>query len=204
MLRHGESLANHYNKLAGGETDSELTKRGELQAKTLAPYMNQLAEKPVAIIHSPMKRAAKTAELVNSHIKLPMSPNTKLIEQKFGQWEGKPWPRVADKVKQALDPPGGEASAEFIKRVREGITEAITDTSHGTPLIVAHGGLFYAIAFYYNLEKALTGVKNCSLHLFEPHPEINGCPWKITEFKPENGKLVAQPAHWCPTISLKS
>ena len=83
-IRHGETDWNKLNK-AQGQTDIELNKTGINQAIVARDSIQKLNID--LIISSPLKRAAKTAELVSDG-KLEIIFDDRLKERYFGKLEG--------------------------------------------------------------------------------------------------------------------
>lgn len=198
MIRHGESEANAAQLTSGGGLDVPLTQKGEKQAHTLSPYLQQLEITPSQIFASPMKRAHKTAQLINQHMDLSMTVVTTLHETLFGDWEGEPWEDVIPRLDNGEAPPNGEDNEVFTARIQNTITKILHKSDRDDiPMIVAHGGLFYAMGIMY--EYGMSSIQNCHLHLFEPHPEHALFPWIVWQFDIEGDQLVKRPAPFCST-----
>ncbi len=190
LLRHGQSEANVRNAVAGGNLDSPLTDLGIQQARDLANTVHHLAVKPSRIYHSSLSRAADTARLVNESLNLDMIEMDNLREHVFGDWENTHWPTIKERVDQGMEPPNGETYLEFAMRIKTALHEIMV-TDHPTPpLLVAHGGVFHAIARLYGQKFGEVG--NCVLHYFEPTPLDKPFPWAITRFKPCSQHGLAQ------------
>ncbi len=197
LIRHGESEANAAHLTAGGDYDSPLTEKGETQAKTLAPFLDQLEIMPSMIYASPMIRAHSTATYLNAHIDLELTVMKDLHETKFGEWEGRPWNEVQPLLDSGLTAPGGENNAVFAQRIQNALTEILKKEHDEPPMVVAHGGLFYAMGLLY--EYGMSSVQNCHLHYFEPHPEHALFPWKVWQFDVEADRLAKCSAPFCAT-----
>ena len=96
-----------------------------------------------AICCSPLKRARRTAEIIGAALKLPVTDVPGLEEMDVGPYEGvvdyswvDPWRR---------DEPiaGVEAFADMRNRVALAANRSLVTGSH--VLIVAHGGVFWAL-----------------------------------------------------------
>ncbi len=85
VMRHGQTDWNVLGKVQG-ITDVELNERGIEQAKQAKDKVNQYEID--LIVYSPLKRAKKTAEIVNEDKKVPMICETQIIERSFGELEG--------------------------------------------------------------------------------------------------------------------
>ena len=200
LIRHGQSEANVRHITAGGQFDSPLSPLGHEQARTLAPYLAQLADQPARVVHSPMIRARDTAQYLNRGLNLQATGMADLREHEMGIWDGLPWDDVLPMLEARMTPPGGETPAQFAQRIQSILTD-ILNGGDGLPFIVAHGGLFHAIGFLY--EYGMDQVQNCHLHYFEPYPEFDTFPWRVWIFDIEGEKLVRRPAPFCLSVALE-
>ena len=202
LLRHGESEANLAGVAAGGGVDSLLTSKGEEQALDLANVIDRLAIKPSAIFSSPMKRAYRTAEIVNRHLHLPIKIIEGLEEHRVGEWEGQPWSKIGPRFKAGEIPPGGETYEEYTSRVQRVLEPVLTQSYKTPPLIVAHGGTFQSIGRIYNWK--ITDVKNCHLHKFDPYADHQAFPWQVWEYNVGGIELRECRSGYCPLSKLSS
>jgi alpha-ribazole phosphatase len=95
---------------------------------------------------SPARRCRELAERMAEILSIPLTPDPRLMELDFGEWEGKPWDDIprADLDCWAADPlgfrpPGGESGAELIARVEDfhpWLRQDCIVVSHGGPLRV--------------------------------------------------------------------
>ena len=198
MIRHGESEANAANLTAGGGFNAPLTAKGAGQAKTLAPYLAQLDVKPSKIYASSMIRAHNTAILINEQMQLGITTHDELRETDFGDWEGRPWREVQPLLDSGLSPPNGECSRTFSTRIQSALDDILAHEDDGNiPMVVAHGGLFWAMGLMY--EYGMSHIQNCHLHLFEPHTACEEFPWRVWQYDVEGEILVRSPAPFCAT-----
>lgn len=85
FLRHGETDWNLEGRTQG-RTDIPLNRNGELQAKESGAA---LKDKEIdVIITSPLKRAKKTAEIVQEQLNVDLIEREAFIELSFGDAEG--------------------------------------------------------------------------------------------------------------------
>lgn len=178
MIRHGESTAN-LAQIVSGQVDVDLTERGVEQARIARAVVESLAQKPSLIVHSHLRRARNTAEVINENLKLPMAEEPLIAEQFFGDWEGQSWSVARQNIREGVDPPNGETHAAFHERVKEALNR-IHETHPGPVMIVCHGGVFRAIGALYG--SPIFGTENCALHHFEPNAANALMPWRITKF----------------------
>jgi broad specificity phosphatase PhoE len=146
VIRHGQTQWNVEGRMQG-RLDSPLTERGRAQAdahgRTLAGHggVEQL-------IVSPSGRTRATAELVNAHLRAPVTFEPALMERDCGLWSGLTIDEVAaghpDAWRGRLDdpyhhrPPEGENLADMERRVA-GVLDAVLGGSARRVALVTHG-----------------------------------------------------------------
>jgi broad specificity phosphatase PhoE len=172
FLRHGETDWNKARKLQG-LTDVPLNARGEEQAEAARLIAASLGLKSIAV--SSLGRARRTAEIVNRDLGLLMTHYDSLREFNVGPYEGSTdgsWLDLwfADGLVEGL-----ESFVDFRKRVLAGMIEALT-LDHPV-LIVAHGGVFWALQRLLGFQE-LTHLPNAVLAHFQPPSEAGGT-WQI-------------------------
>jgi len=172
FLRHGETDWNKARRLQG-MTDVPLNMRGEEQAELARVAAVGLGIKSIAV--SSLLRARRTAEIVNRDLGLGMTPYDALREFDVGPYEGSTdgswldhW--FADGLVE-----GPESFGDFRKRVLGGMVEALT-LDHPV-LIVAHGGVFWALQRMLGFAE-LTHIPNAVIAHFQPPADAGGT-WQI-------------------------
>lgn len=150
LLRHGESVHITEGRFQG-QADSPLSPLGERQATLTAQRLARPGERPalpisplppLEIVHSPLLRAAHTAQLVGDAIdrqvgaRPPLRPEPGLMELAQGRWEGKRREEIEAEDGDLLaawrrDPlranaPGGEAVVDAAGRAREAAGSVVT------------------------------------------------------------------------------
>lgn len=138
LTRHGETEGNSLD-LACGRTDMDLTARGEEQAKVLSERLPGLGID--LIVSSPLKRAAKTATILNEKIGAPVLYDERLVEIDFGAYEltSRLAPDyLAIRNSFAHRFPGGESTCMVIKRIYEMLDEVKQKYPEKTVLLVTH------------------------------------------------------------------
>lgn len=183
MMRHGESLANVADTLAGS-IDSPLSPAGRQQAEDARRIVESLPAPPVLIVHSVLSRARDTARIVNAALRLPLHEEAGLAEINGGDLEGQPYDTFRGYVRRREDPPNGETLAAFTARAGAALSRALSILPPGdlSPvLIVAHGGIFRAFGELYGV--SIRGVENCHITDFAPAPEKAGFPWELCEYE---------------------
>jgi broad specificity phosphatase PhoE len=151
LIRHGESewVA---KGLFQGQGDSPLSEMGRRQATLAAarlarphraPALPVPVGPPLAVVHSPLSRAAETGAAIGDALSapgafdtaIPLIADSAFAEIGQGDWEGVPATTVADRWKDLLaqwrlDPlsawaPGGESLPEVDARVRLGLSRVL-------------------------------------------------------------------------------
>lgn len=145
FLRHGETDGNLRSVYQRPEQPLNAT--GENQARRAATL---LARQPVAdIVASPMARAWRTASVAAEPHGLSPRAEPGIQERVYTALFGEP-NRDFD---WGHDPAGCESLADFVMRVRGGLTRALNTEppATGLRLVVAHGGVLLVLS-------AMTGI----------------------------------------------
>ena len=150
LVRHGETLWNKEGRIQG-TSDIELSNIGIEQARLLAL---SLKDQSIGSIHaSPLKRALKTAEIINEFHHKKIQTHQDLTEMDQGDFEGFSFKELMACEKDFLnkwiaDPasvkmPNGESLTQLQKRAWHAV-EAIIN-KRGNALVVAHNFTIAAI-----------------------------------------------------------
>lgn len=173
FIRHGQTDWN-LQEIWQGQTDIPLNETGHTQAQSA---ISLLSEKGISrIASSPLIRAHKTAEIINQHLRVPMLIIDGLKERSVGVLEG----TVKDKLIIATDCiykepiEKGEHVDDFKSRIVTALHE-ILDPEH-TTLIVAHGGVYWAIMEMIGFKEQHS--HNCVPYLFVP-PKDDQSLWIV-------------------------
>lgn len=173
FIRHGQTDWN-LKQMIQGWTDIPLNETGHAQARSA---ISILSEKGISrIVSSPLIRAHKTAEIINEHLRVPLLVIDGLKERSVGVLEG----MVKDKSIIATDwiykapIEKSEHVDEFKARIASALHE-ILDPAH-TTLIVAHGGVYWAIMEMIGFKEQRS--HNCIPYLFVP-PKDNQSSWMV-------------------------
>ena len=166
LVRHGRSLANAANILAGRAPDNTLDDTGRAQADAL---VERLAAVPLsAVVSSPLERCVQTIEpLLSARDGLAVRPRAavlaleledRLLECDYGEWTGQglgalsktPLWRTIQAHPSGVRFPGGESMREMQHRAVSAVTErdAAVETAYGTDafwLAVSHGDVIKSI-----------------------------------------------------------
>lgn len=190
LIRHGHTVWHDTGGVAGS-SDIALSERGREAVTQLAATLAQLATAPQAWYCSPMLRTRQSSALLRQHwmpassgddanhrlaTSLPEeSPDARLVELDFGDWEGMTWAEVhsrhgdlmrawaEDWVNRA--PPGGERFSDQAQRCRAWLAEAseqLAEVEEASAVVVTHGGSIRALlceCLGWPLDRAM----NCSI-----------------------------------------
>lgn len=150
LTRHGQTDWNVLGKIQG-QTDIELNETGIKQAETtrekLLDYDIDL------ILTSPLKRAKKTAEIIGKDRNIPIKVEDRLVERKFGAFEGKTrqefnldeiWDYKLDKQYENM-----ESVKQVCNRINTFLSNLKKTYSDKTILLVTHGGVCIPIRAYF-------------------------------------------------------
>jgi broad specificity phosphatase PhoE len=179
FIRHGETDWNIIERLQG-RTDIPLNATGLAQAQQAIPLVTGLGL--THIISSPLQRAHRTAEILNSVLQLPLQLDDNLQERHFGSFEGRtraeilaahnlpPTGRTSD-----IMPPDSESWDALKHRATTVMHHWLTQLPAASLLFVGHG------AFATALGEVLLGHNNLRLPNAQPMafaPSPNG--WQVT------------------------
>lgn len=150
LIRHGETLWNKEGRIQG-TSDIELSDEGIEQARLLSL---SLKDQPICAIHaSPLKRAIKTAEIINKFHDREIQIHSDLMEMDQGDFEGFSFKELMACEKDFLnkwiaDPasvrmPNGESLNQLQTRAWRAL-EAIINREENA-LVVAHNFTIAAI-----------------------------------------------------------
>jgi len=146
LIRHGRSTWNAAGRIQG-QADPPLDDVGREQARQLGERL--LANRPVALYTSPLRRATETAGIIGDRLGISPVPDERLKEYDVGDITGLTWeqvvkqhPGVATDWKNAEEPciPGEEGRDRFRARVVAAFEEIGSQHSGEAAGVVAHGG----------------------------------------------------------------
>ena len=151
LTRHGQTEWNVLKKVQG-RTDIELNETGIQQAKDTARKLQD--ENIDLIISSPLKRAAKTANIIGETRNIPVIFDERIVERGFGEFEG-----VRPKENEFADlwnydlnlqEHGVESIQSFFGRVYEFLDDIKEKYNGKKILLVTHGGTSKPVNCYFN------------------------------------------------------
>jgi probable phosphoglycerate mutase len=179
FVRHGETFWNVENKICGA-TDIALTQKGHEQAEAAGRMIKEKMDNGEIEIHriycSPLIRAADTARHIADITGIPLTVELRLIEQRFGRFEGtaRNVLEFKESKKHFADSyDGGESMLRLGQRIYNLLDELKEkeEESGETYLLVAHNGIARMVTSYFcdmtNDEFASAGIGNCELKKFE-------------------------------------
>lgn len=151
FLRHGRSLADDEGKHEG-RYDSPLTEAGEGQARDRSRRFDALGFGFDAIVSSPLRRALRTAEIVNEGRGLPLLVEAMLAERDNGVLAGLDraeaallYPEPAERsVFRRFPGPSGESAAMLQARAALALNR-LAERTEAALLVVAHGGILNSL-----------------------------------------------------------
>jgi broad specificity phosphatase PhoE/ribonuclease HI len=156
MVRHGRTALTEHRKISGGDGENpDLSELGNKDATEVAIELAKVGsfgsfsflEKPVVVIHSPIKRAAQTATKIANRLGVEQVELADLREIGFGDWDGltneelfvgheehyQKW-----RGSYEVAPPNGETLKDFDVRVNRSLDFIIEKFAGKTVVVVAH------------------------------------------------------------------
>jgi broad specificity phosphatase PhoE len=159
LIRHGETNWNYQHRYQG-QTDTELSARGEEQATRIGNALRY--EALTAVYSSDLRRAVHTAEIAmaayesRSGRRAPdLSVKPAIAEMAFGAWEGFTHDELIDRKDHSYHqwiqdpwsaaPPEGEDLRAYAKRTTECIQGIVAGNPEGCVAVITHGGVIRMI-----------------------------------------------------------
>lgn len=141
LVRHGETEWNVQGRIQGRD-DIEMNETGRSQSKETAFFLK--TERWDAIISSPLKRAAETAQIIASELSIPEIKFSELIvEREFGAASGLTFEEA--KVRFPDGAPGKEPFENLCQRAMEAIQTIANEYSGKKIIVVSHGGIINSL-----------------------------------------------------------
>lgn len=156
MVRHGRTALTESRKISGGDgEDPDLSELGLKDATEVAIELARFGKSgpfsflaaPVAVVHSPIRRAAQTAGKIAQQLGAEQVELADLREIGFGDWDGLTNEELFvghEKQYQAwrgsyeLAPPNGESLKDFDVRVNRSLDFILDRFAGKTVVVVAH------------------------------------------------------------------
>lgn len=156
MVRHGRTALTEGRQISGGDGENpNLSEMGNRDAIEVAIELARVGNsgafsfltKPVAVIHSPIRRAAQTASKIAHKLDVEQVELAELSEIGFGDWDGltneelfvghedhyQRWRGSYD-----VAPPNGESLKDFDVRVNRSLDLILEKFDGKTVVVVAH------------------------------------------------------------------
>lgn len=140
FMRHGETDWNRSGRVQGS-VNTPLNGAGLAQARAASDALGGAGI--ATICTSPLDRAQLTADIIAAGLHVPVRIVRNLRECCFGAKEGHSRAGWYDAFRAGATPAGAESFAAFMERALVGLNEALAFP--GPVLIVAHGGIYWAI-----------------------------------------------------------
>ncbi|NGX61349.1 MAG: CTP pyrophosphohydrolase [Chlamydiae bacterium] len=166
FLRHGETKWNAQQVLSG-ETDISLTAHGREQALSVKKRVSDLSIGTVCF--SPLLRAKETKDIIGAGLSFA---HLELYDLR--ECNGKTWLKMV-RLEKGTGYEVCQNVKDFIAQAVCGISVAVEQ--EGPVLIVAHGGIHWAICYHMMLEDHPWKIKTCELVHFEP---VGRHKWRAT------------------------
>ncbi|WP_155153140.1 histidine phosphatase family protein [Curvivirga aplysinae] len=146
-LRHGQTDWN-LQDLVQGISDIPLNETGRQQARNASDAMKELPIK--SVYASPRKRAFETAEIIAVPHNIPVRADDDLREPDFGSLEGQKDDGLYHAWRKGeISYEGGDSYQDQLKWIKRGLIHSLENAqeikANGLPMIVAHGGVFWAL-----------------------------------------------------------
>lgn len=157
FVRHGETDHNRIEGIHKGDhpEDISLNLKGREQAIQLEPLIASL---PIqAVCASKMRRVQETKEIITRRLIVPHHEISGFSECSALIWKAMTEPGIYTR-------PSHEHALHFIEKVQQGLSQALALPN--PCLIIAHGGVHWAICCLLNIRNHSWMLKNCGLVYF--------------------------------------
>lgn len=158
FIRHGETNVNANPNIKRVNYDLPLNAKGIAQAKAAREITDQFTFKKVWC--SPIQRAQQTKELLLEGREIEHCE-----EARISECDAEVWTKMV-KLEEGRSYEVCPSVEDFLFRVIHGVSEALKEEE--PPLLVAHGGVHWAICYHMALEDHPWKIGNCELVYFEP------------------------------------
>jgi probable phosphoglycerate mutase len=159
LIRHGHTPWNALGRYQG-YAPIPLSERGRAQAQCLADAM-AAGGTVTALYSSDLPRCRETAAPIAVALKLPVTPDPRLRETDYGNWQGLTLDEIKALDGEAFaayqaDPwqvavPDGESQSMLARRVLAALADMLQTADGGHFVLVTHGGPVREILRHYDL-----------------------------------------------------
>lgn len=147
FVRHGESEHNVDPSLPD-QLDVTLTERGRMQAQSIQPIIQSLPIKTICV--SPLRRALETKEIIAQNLSCQI-----VVIEELRECDGPVWTTMTESNGITVC----QNVQHFMKRTIEGINRSLQYP--GPVLIVAHGGVHWAMCHTMAVNEYEKKIDNC-------------------------------------------
>jgi probable phosphoglycerate mutase len=156
LVRHGRTVLTESRQISGGDGENpDLSDLGNIDAEQVAREIASFGvsgnfgflEKPTVIVHSPIRRAAQTAQKIASATGASLVSLDELREIGFGQWDGMTNEEMIAGFEEQYNawrgsfevaPPGGESLKDFDQRINKALDFLLSNYPNQSVVVVAH------------------------------------------------------------------
>lgn len=177
-VRHGETDYNKQDRMQG-RLDIPLNETGIAQAHAAKALFEGV--EIGSVVSSPLSRAYRTAEIICEVVRKPITVLDELHECDLGVRDGdlkEQW--YYDWQDSRITIEGAETYEQLVARSLNAVNRAISEFP-GPVLIVAHGGVYWAVKRHAGLPEDFR-LSNCLPLRHEP-PNGTGDGWAVTDMK---------------------
>lgn len=199
LIRHGRTDWNDIHAFMGRKVNVGLNKEGIRQVKELAEHF---PAPPELILHSPLRRAVETVNILAEKWSFEAKEEQKLTEVDFGTWTGKREKEVSHteafqnylKDPGKFSPPQGESLHDVQERVIDVVQYALSLNRQRVGL-VSHMDVIRAALCYFlkcPLQEAFQlHIHTASLSAIVPHQKpsvvlVNWMPPSVVDYFPRS------------------
>lgn len=164
LLRHGQTEWNVLKKIQGSG-DSPLTSQGKEETKEWAETLIKYGWD--RIIASDLGRVKATVNIINKKLNLPVTFDSSLREQHWGDWEGLTIPSIQENFAEDLarrvamgwdfSAPGGETRQAVKDRVLATLLNNAKNWPGEKILVVCHQGVVKSVLYSITKRKFMPG-----------------------------------------------
>ncbi|MCY7397114.1 MAG: bifunctional RNase H/acid phosphatase [Nocardioides sp.] len=149
LVRHGVTPHTAAKRFSGGlaSANPALSDEGRDQVRATAEWLAPLAEKIDAVVASPVRRTAESAQILADVLGRDVEVEPGFAEMEFGVWDGLTFAEVADRDQAGLDawlgsldtaPQGGESFRTVEARVLSGLSSVLEAHAGRTVAVLSH------------------------------------------------------------------
>ncbi len=149
LVRHGATDHTNDKRFSGGLASANpgLNDEGRAQVRATADWLGPLGAEIAAVVSSPVRRTAESAEILAERWRLPVVEEPRFAEMEFGRWDGLTFAEAAERHpeevarwRESLDAKagGGESFRTVRRRVRAGLDALLAARPGETVAVVSH------------------------------------------------------------------